>query len=156
MNEIKSVCTKRFATMRGGLRAMLAVACVLISGLASGQGWTSHPGLTDRWTIQVGAYVPNVDTTAYLNSANGARGTSVNFEDELNLTDRKTMPAVLGTVRLGERWKIEAEYFSLHRSGARAVSRTINWGDNTYTLGTVVSSEFDSDIYRLSGGYSFI
>ena len=97
-----------------------------------------------------------METVAYLNSASGARGTSISFEEDLNLTDRKTMPAILAAVRLGERWKVEGEYFSLHRSGSRSVSKTIDWGDNTYPIGATVSSEFDSDIFRLSVGYSFI
>jgi len=115
-----------------------------------------HPALQDRWSFQLGAFVPKVDTNAYLNGTGGRVGTSVNFEDELNLTDRKAMPAFLASVRLGERWRIEAEYLSLHRGGSRAVSRNIDWGNNTYPIGTVVTSEFNSDIYRLSGGYSFV
>ena len=141
---------------RSGLKLGLALLGFLACGLAAGQDGKGHPGLTDRWTFQLGAYVPKVDTIAYLNSASGARGTSISFEEDLNLTDRKTMPALLAAVRLGERWKVEAEYFSLHRSGSRSINRTINWGDNTYPIASTVSSEFDSDIYRLSVGYSFV
>jgi len=115
-----------------------------------------HPGLHDRWHLQVGMYRPTVDTTARLNSSVRAIGTEVNFEDDLNLSDRKTLASVLATARLGDRWKIEAEYLSLSRSGSRALGRTINWGDNVYTLGTTVRSEFDSNVYRLSGGYAFV
>jgi opacity protein-like surface antigen len=141
---------------RSGLRLGLALLGFVVSGLAAGQEWTTHPALTDRWSFQFGAFVPNVDTTGHLNNTAGTRGTTVSFEDDLNLTDRKAMPAILGSLRLGERWKIEAEYYSLHRTGDRAISKTINWGDNTFTAGTTVHSAMDSDIYRLSGGYSFI
>jgi hypothetical protein len=141
--------------LRSGLRAGLALLAFVFCGLAAGQG-VSHPALTDRWSLQLGAFVPNVDTTAHLNNSAGTRGTSVSFEEDLNLTDRKSMPSILGSVRLGERWKIEAEYYSLRRTGDRPISRTINWGDNVYPVGTTVHSEMDSDIYRLSGGYSFI
>lgn len=135
----------------------MALMGLFLSGTATSQetGWTVHPGLQDRWTLEIGAYAPKVDTNVNLHGPGGA-GTTVSFEDELGLADRKTMAAILGRVRLGERWRIEAEYFSLDRSGTRAVSRTINWGGNVYTAGTVVTSEFNSDIYRLSGGYSFV
>jgi outer membrane autotransporter protein len=138
------------------LRLALALLGFMACGLAAGQGLSTHPALTDRWSFQLGAFVPNVETTAHLNNSAGTRGTTVNFEDDLNLTDRKTMPSFLASVRLGERWKIEAEFYSLHRTGDRAINRTINWGDNVYTIGTNVHSQFDSDIYRLSGGYSFL
>jgi hypothetical protein len=140
------------------LRAGLAVLGALAAGLAAGQqtGWTTHPALQDRWSIQLGIYTPNVDTTARLNGAGGLVGTEISFEEDLGFTERNDMPAILASVRLGERWKIEAEYLSLRRDNSRALSRTINWGDNTYTVGTTVTSEFSSDIFRLSGAYSFI
>ena len=136
----------------------MALIGMTACGLAAAQesGWTEHPALQDRWAIQIGAYRPNVRTTANLNGSGGRVNAAVDFEDELNLADRETMPTFLLSARLGARWKIEGEYFALNRSGTRAVGRTIDWGDHTYTLGTVVTSSFDSEIYRLSGGYSFI
>jgi len=143
--------------LRVAFAAGLVSIGTLISGVASGQqaDWAINPGLTDRWTIELGGYAPNVDTTAYLNSISG-RGTTVNFEQDLNLDDRKVNLTVAGKVRLGDRWRIEAEYFGLNRSGSEAINRTVSWGNNTYPIGVVVSSTFDTDIYRLSGGYSFI
>jgi hypothetical protein len=142
-----------------GRRIVLAVSGMLVAGGALGadsSSWTVHPYLQDRWTIQLGVFYPDVSTTARLDNSALGRGTEVDFEDDLDLTDRKALGSILASVRLGERWRIEAEYFALNREGTRAINRTINWGDNTYTVGTVVSSSFDSDVYRLSGGYSFI
>lgn len=136
----------------------LALAAMLACGNAAAQGTGGgvHPALQDQWHFQLGAYLSKVDTTAHLNSSTGGRGTQLSFENDLGFDDSKIMPAFLASVRLGERWKIEFEYLSLSRDSSRAISRTINWGDRTYTIGTVVSSDFDSDIYRLSAGYSFI
>ena len=142
--------------VRFGTQVMMMALGVAACGLASGQSWNVHPALTDKWTFQLGAYLPQVDTTASLNGNGGRIGTSVNFEDDLNLTDRKAMPTFLASARLWERWRVEAEYMSLNRDGARAIGRTINWGNNTYNVGTTVSSKFDTDIYRLSLGYSFV
>ncbi len=134
------------------------VAGMFASSIAFAQdaGWKTHPAFQDRWMLQLGAYRPNVDTTASLNSTGGVVNGDVSFESDLKLKDRETLPTFLASVRLGERWKMEFEYFSLNRSASNPVSRTISWGDNTYTLGTVVTSEFNSDIYRLSAGYSFV
>jgi hypothetical protein len=144
--------------VRPALRLGLALLGAMAAGLAAGQqaGWTTHPALQDRWSVQLGIYTPNVATTARLNGAGGLVGTEVSFEEDLGFAERNDMPAFLASVRLGERWKIEAEYLSLQRDNSRALSRTINWGDNTYTVGTTVTSEFNSDILRLSGAYSFI
>ena len=67
-----------------------------------------------------------------------------------------TLGSFFAGARLGERWKIEAEYFQLNRSNSRAINRTIVWGNNTYPINTVVDGKFESTVYRLSGGYSFV
>jgi hypothetical protein len=136
----------------------MAVLGISFSGLAVGQdaNWAVHPALQDRWSFDLGAYSPNVKSSASLNGTRNGVGTTVNFEDTLGLSDHKTVGEILGRVRLGERWRIEGEYFSLNRSGSRAINQDINWGDNIYHIGTVVASEFNSNIYRLSVGYSFI
>ena len=142
--------------VRNAIGAGLALLGVFASGLAIGQeAWSSNPGLQHGFTLEVGAYAPTVKTTAHFDSTLGP-GTSVSFEDDLGLDDRKVQVSVLGKLRLGQRWRIEGEYFALDRSGSRAINKTINWGGNTYPIGIVVDSEFDSDIYRLSVGYSFI
>lgn len=144
--------------VRAVLQAGLILLALMAGGPAAAQSaaWTMHPALQDRWSIQLGVYTPNVSTTAHLNGAGGRVGTEVNFEDDLGYADRKNMPAALASVRLGARWRIEAEYLSLRRENTHSLSRTINWGDNSYTIGTTVNSEFSSDIFRLSGGYSLV
>lgn len=143
---------------RAPLRAALAFAglCAAVPAIAQQAGSTTHPALQDRWFFQVGVYSPDVATTASLNGSGGRVGTEIDFEQDLGFAERKDMPAVLAGVRLGRRWRIEAEYLSLKRENSRVLSRTIEWGDNTYTLGTTVQSEFSSDIFRLSAGYSFV
>ena len=106
--------------------------------------------------FQLGAFFPKIDTSARLNGTGGRIGTQLNFESELGMSDSKTTGTFLAGVRLGERWRIEAEYFTLGRDGSRPISRTINWGNQTFAVNSVVGSSFDTDIYRLSGGYSFV
>src|SRR5258705_11415640 len=124
--KLKVCSSTRFAW-----QSVLALLGVMACGVAAGQQGV-HPALQDRFSIQIRAYAPQGDTTAFLNSSTLARGTSLSFEDDLNLTDRKTVPAIQGYWRFSEKWRLEGEYFRLHRSGARALGRTINWGDNTY------------------------
>jgi len=124
--------------------------------VAQASSWSVHPALEDRWMFQLGAFFPKVDTTARLNGTGGVIGTEISFEDDLGLSDRKSMGSFLASVRLGERWRIEGEYYSLSRSGTRTISRTINWGDQSFAVNTAVASTFDTDIYRLSGGYAFV
>jgi len=144
---------------RCSVQAGVVLLGVALCGSAAGQdtaAWKVHPTLHDTWNFQLGAFSANVDTTARLDSTTTGAGTSVSFEDDLGLADRKVLGSFLASVRLGQRWKIEAEYFSLSRGKTRAIDRTISWGDRTFTANTVVTSEFQSDTYRLSGGFAFL
>lgn len=144
----------RFAMLIG-----VALSGAILPDLAAGQdtaGWKIHPYLQDRWNIQLGAFRPDVSTNARLDSATLGVGTSVSFEDDLRFKDRKTLGTFLASLRLGERWRIEGEYFSLSRDSTASINRTIQWGDTVFPVNTTVTASFDSDIYRLSGGYSFV
>ena len=136
--------------------AVFAMLASTIAAGAEGTSWKVHPYLEDKWNLQIGVYYPTVDTNARLDSSTLNRGTEIDFEGDLALDDRKALGSIFGSVRLGEKWRIELEYFGLNRSGSRQISRTINWGDNTYPVNAVVSASFDSDVFRVSGGYSFI
>lgn len=134
------------------------MSAMLVAGIAAAAdtSWKVHPYLTDKWNFQLGVFYPDVSTTARLDNTTTGRGTEVDFEDSLNLSDREALGHIFGSVRLGEKWRIEAEYFALNRSGTRTINQTISWGNITFPVNAQVSSSFDSDVYRVSGGYSFI
>jgi hypothetical protein len=111
----------------------------------------------DRWWFHVTGYRPSIDSTARSDLlALDRPGTVVSFEGELGLADRATLPWFQAGRRLGERWRIELEYFSLRRSGSRTASRDIAWDDTVFPASAPLSSIFDSDVMRLSAGYSFV
>jgi hypothetical protein len=132
----------------------LAFVGGLLAGTAAAQ--TPHPEFQDRFSLELGAYFPKADTTAYLNNSAGGTGTSVSFENLLGVEDSKTTGTFTGRMRLGEKWRVELGYTSLDRSGSRAIGQTVSWGDNTYPAGTTVNSNFQSETLRLSAGYSFV
>jgi hypothetical protein len=152
----------RFVQLRISIRLAILLAANVLGTLlpfpsnAQEADWTVHPAMQDMWTLRVGAFQPKADTTARLDGAGGMIGTKINLEDDLGLSDRDTLGSALLSVRLANRWRIEAEYFSLDRSNTKAIDRTIEWGDISFPVNTVVNGSFDSTIYRLSGGYSII
>jgi hypothetical protein len=110
----------------------------------------------DRWWFHLSGFRPSIDSTARSDFLRLDRpGTTVRFEDELGLADRATLPWFQVGARMGERWRFELEYLSLRREGTRDISREIVWGDSVFPVSATLGSEFDSDIVRLSVGYSF-
>lgn len=132
------------------IRRLLAVA-LFLPGYALAQ---EHPALNDRFYFGAGLFFPNTSTSAQLTSHTGV-GANIDFENALGITNEKTVPAAFARWRLGQRWRLELEYFQLNRSGHKQIDRDIQFGDTTYPVNAVVDSKFNFSDLRLSAGYSF-
>lgn len=112
--------------------------------------------LDQKMWLRLGAFHPAIDTTARIDTASGSViGTEFSFEG-LGLAKRKTLPTLLVGARLGSAWRAEFEYFRLSRSGSATLAGQLTVDDTVYPASARLDSRFSSDIYRLSGGYSFV
>ncbi len=133
--------------------ALLAAAGALS---LAGAGSANAQALEDRFWFEASAFKPDIDTHVKVSSPNGAIGTDISLESDLNLADRETLPDIFVGARLGSRWSVTGEYFALDRDGTVGLSRDIVFDDVTYPTGVSLSSSFDTSVYRLSVAYSFI
>lgn len=135
---------------------VLCATCALLAPVAiRAEDAAIHPKLAARAYLDVGGYVPAVDTRLRVDRAGGS-GTVLDLEDDLDFEDRPTFPFALVNLRLGQRWRIEGEYFSIDRDKTTVIDRTLEIGDETFEIGATVNSFFDTDVYRLSLGYAFL
>ncbi len=131
----------------------LRAACALSLGLAASGALAQHRD--DGWWLHIAGYRPTIESSVRSNVLVGSRpGTTVSFEDELGLASRKTLPWFTAGARLGGDWRVEFEYFSLRRDGTQSISRDIAFGQTVFPASATLSSFFDSDIFRLSAGWS--
>jgi hypothetical protein len=112
--------------------------------------------IEDRYWLEVQAFWPDIDTTVRVAGNGGLVGTEIDLESDLKLKDRKSLPALLAGARLGERWSIIGEYYALDRGASASASRDITFDDVTFPAGAAISSEFNTDVYRVAVGYSFV
>lgn len=127
---------------------MITLSCLSGSALAESP--------EDSFWAELSYFYPTIDSTARIDVRGTARpGTTVSLEDELDLDDRKGTPYGTFGMRLGERWRLEFEYYELNRSASTSIGRQIEWGNVTYPVGVTLDSQLDTTIYRLTGGYSF-
>jgi hypothetical protein len=113
--------------------------------------------LNDRYWFEAQAYWPDVNTTVSVAGPNGIVGAKIDMESDLDLADRKTLPAFQAGARFGERWSLIGEYYGLDRSGTVAsIGRDITFDDVTYAAGASISSGFDTKVYRAAVGYAFL
>lgn len=153
-------------------------AILLLVGL-----FTMQSGLAQEdessWSVWIGAYFPDVDTTISFRSETlGVGGSLIDFEDDLGLKDRNTLPIAGLKWRINKRHSLDLLYFQLARSGSQALNATLSFpcdiidpancmpgvpnapntcGDTLCILDTTinVNSKFDVGIVRLGYAYTF-
>jgi len=111
--------------------------------------------LDDRFSFQVAAYFPNVDSRVQVNGTNGNIGTEVDFENDLGFDKNRVLPAFMAEWRFNDDWVLNAEYYALGRSSEAPIDRELIVGDTVFPVNGTVGAGFDSNIYRFTIGNRF-
>lgn len=140
--------------------SVAAIFCLGAGITPAGAAETMAEAAESEWnkrlSVTLGGFWAQVDSKAQLARSDGVVGALVDFEDDLDLADRKTLPFASLTYRFNPRHRIEASYTDLSRSGTRNLEASISWGDQTFSQGTTVDSFLDTQVYRVAYGYSLI
>ncbi|MBU6436835.1 MAG: outer membrane beta-barrel protein [Betaproteobacteria bacterium] len=146
-----SFCPRRHNLRRAAVLLALSAGCT--AGFAQDGGGR----LNQRFWIQLGAFDPRIDSIVQANdAAAGLTGSRIDGESDLGLSSRKTVGLLQLGARLDDRWRLEFEYFALKRSANQTLlNGNLVFDNATYPVAATLASQFDSSVYRLSGGYSF-
>ena len=110
----------------------------------------------ERAGIYVGAFITNRNTDARVDSSSGGSGSNVDLENDLGLESSTSVGRFSGYVWLSKRQRIDASYFDLSRPASRKIDKTINWGDQTFNINTVLSTENHLTITKVDYTFSFL
>lgn len=136
--------TRHLAAIGGGILVLAAAPAAHAQSLDN-----------DYW-INVQAYYPKVDTNVRVTAETANEvGTDIDLEKDLDLDNRDFLPAVSIGSRFGK-VVVGFDFFKLKRNGEKSLEREIEFDDVTYPVNAGVRSGFDSDVYRLTVGYSFV
>ncbi|MDH3671023.1 MAG: hypothetical protein OES46_07630 [Gammaproteobacteria bacterium] len=113
-------------------------------------------GNWERFAINVGTFVTDNNTEMRLDATSGALGTTLDFEDQLGLDEDEDVTRLDGFWRYGKRSRLDFSFFTIDRDANRPVTLTINWGDETFTAGTPLRTQWELDITKLAYTYSFV
>jgi len=108
-----------------------------------------------KWNIGVGGFWATTDTTVRVDAVDGSFGTEINAEDDLAWDDRDFSPFITLGYRFNKNHSLLASYWSIRRDGVKVITIDLDIGDETYTLGSTIDSQFVTDIYRVTYGYHF-
>ncbi len=107
------------------------------------------------FSLSLGGFVTDYDTKTRLDSNNN-RGFDTDFEDDLGLDSSDSVFRLDGYYKFSPRHRFDFSVFDLSRSATNLVQRGIQWGDNFYSVDTLVESDFDLRIYKAAYTYSFL
>lgn len=136
-----------------GLIAILMLASV--AKAEENDAWQSWP-LADRFTIAVDAYFPNLDTRVRVDASDGTTGTTIDFEQNLGMSDTETLPGVRASWRFAKKHRLVLDYFKLDRSGSAISATDIRIGDEVFNADLPISSYFDMAVTSLGYSYSIV
>jgi hypothetical protein len=117
--------------------------------------WQSWP-LADRFTISVEAFFSNLDTRVRIDASDGALGTTIDFEQNLGMSDTETLIGFGGSWRFAKKHELVLEVISLDRSGSAITATEFRIGDETFAVNLPISSFMDMEITSLGYSYSLI
>jgi hypothetical protein len=141
----------------------ITVAAAATSGSASAvvgtnQSAASTPSpITDRFAIQAAWWRASVSTDARIDdTAGGTTGTPFSAEQDFGMPDSLSRGHVEFMVRLKQRGKLRFDMLDLARKGSVFLTRTINYGNQTYVLGERVNSQFNWRALNFSWTYELL
>jgi hypothetical protein len=106
----------------------------------------------ERASIMLGAFVTDRQSSTRLDSDTGD-GTNIDMEDDLGLESSTNVARLGGYVWLGKRHRLDGGYFDLSRSATVPVEETIEFGDETFQVNTVIETQ--SDLTIIKADYTF-
>jgi len=132
----------------------LACLLALLAGSVTARAENLWP-IDQRFSVQLGAFLVDTDTSVRLDGTNNNFGTEVDFDDEFGLSDQ-TRFRVDGYWRFLDRHKLRFLYFDSRQSETRNISRTIDFGDTEFPVNAIVEASVQIQIIEVAYEYSFL
>ena len=137
----------------------MSVAIVVLAVPASGAyAQSDFDGPWEKFSISVGAFVTESETTLQINSNNSGLGAVVDLENALGVERNFRTYRIDAVYRLGQsrRHQIEFHYFDSNRTGDKVLDQDLQIGDKLFPAGTGVTTEFGLRFANFDYAYNFL
>ena len=137
------------------MRTIIIGAALLgIAGVSVAQTEDRDP-LNASALVDVGAFFLSTDVRVRLDGqTTGMIGDAIDFDDSFGL-DKFERFRFDGLWRIKGKHSIRGTYFDSKRSGTRELTRDINFGDETYPVGTSTTADWELRVMQVSYDYAF-
>lgn len=110
----------------------------------------------ERFRLDIGAFLPAMNTNVRVDSPSLGVGDQIDFEDDLNYDKDVNTARLDGYYRFTDRHSVQFSVFELSRSAKATLVNTIQFGDIVFPAGTSVTSENNVLVTELGYQYSFL
>ncbi len=115
----------------------------------------NKPWPVSKYTVRLGAFMA-INTTNLGAGVNGRNFSGFNFEEDLDM-DRHTYSGMFGfTARFGKHHRADFSYYNIYRKTKTTIDKDIHFGEHVYPMNSDISAFLNTNIFRLSYGYSFV
>lgn len=126
------------------LRVTTAFCFVAIAGMC----WVpcakaQHSQALDRFSIGIGGYYANSDTTLGIAAPEGFAAASVNLEDDLGFDSKSLSARIRADVLVGDHQGISIDYYRYHRDSDLDWSKSVDWRGVNHKLDVDVDGKLD-------------
>ncbi len=120
------------------------------------QQWRpDKPWTVGKYTVRLGGFWA-VNTTKLGAGIDGNDYSVFSFEDELKM-NRNTFSGMLDLdARFGKHHRVDFSYFNIYRKTSTTIDKDIHFGEHVYPVNSDINAHFNTNIFRLSYGYSFL
>ncbi|RKX45444.1 MAG: hypothetical protein DRP64_04735 [Verrucomicrobia bacterium] len=137
---------------------LFAIMIGVFSVSAAADTEAVNPMLTKKYSVWIGGFFPDIDSTASINGEVIENPPELSFEEILGLDDSKSVLWGGASWRISRRNYLEFEFANLNRDARTELitDDPIKIGDSIVDAGVRIDTTFDLTLARLTYGYSVV
>jgi hypothetical protein len=145
--------------MKSMIRTAFVVSATVLlasTAVAADEENPFERGTKDVFSVSLGGFFMNFNTSAKLDPDAGGEGTDIDLENDFDLDPRITRGRLDGYWRFARKHRVDFGGYLFDRSNSRVLDKEIVFGDTTYDVGAELDTKFRTSLFKLSYRYSFI
>jgi hypothetical protein len=133
--------------------ASIGLAVLLLSVATPAAAQRGYEPLFDKFSLRLEGSWISTSTSMRLDSELLGRGTTLDFEDDLDLAANQTIPSLSFDWQIAKRHKLAVRWQDLSRNSSSQALEEINWGDEVIPINADISLGFDVTQYFVDYAY---
>jgi hypothetical protein len=110
----------------------------------------------DKFRLNVGAFLPAIDSELSITSKSLGSGTKIDLEGDLGFDADVSLFRLDGYWRFAPRHRLYFGYYGFDRDASKRLTDQIEIGDKLFDVGVSVSTNWAMDFFQVSYAYSFL